>query len=78
MSSVCAPMDLIALVPANAQSVLDVGAGHGGAGRVLCERGFAGRIVAIEIHTDHVFGLMEPVSDLERIFYPSCPHHNFW
>lgn len=66
-------MDLIALVPANAQSVLDVGAGPGGAGRVLRERGFAGRIVAIEIHTDHVFCLMEPVSNLERIFLSFVP-----
>ena len=47
-SAVYAPMHLIGLVPANAQSILDVGAGPGGVGRVLREKGFAGRIVAIE------------------------------
>jgi 2-polyprenyl-3-methyl-5-hydroxy-6-metoxy-1,4-benzoquinol methylase len=47
-SPVYAPMNLIALIPAQAQSVLDVGAGPGGVGRVMRERGFSGRIVAIE------------------------------
>ena len=43
-----APTHLIGLIPEDAQSVLDVGAGPGGVGRVLRERGFTGRIVAIE------------------------------
>lgn len=43
-----APTILIGLIPAEAQSVLDVGAGPGGVGRVLREKGFTGRIVAIE------------------------------
>lgn len=47
-SPVYAPMALIGLIPEDAQSVLDVGAGPGGVGRVLRERGFAGHIVAIE------------------------------
>lgn len=47
-SPVYAPMALIGLIPAEAQSVLDVGAGPGGVGRELRERGFKGRIVAIE------------------------------
>lgn len=47
-SAVYAPMHLIGLVPAEAQSLLDVGAGPGGVGKVMRNRGFAGRIVAIE------------------------------
>jgi len=43
-----APIHLIDLVPAGAQSILDVGAGPGGVGNVMRNRGFAGRIVAIE------------------------------
>lgn len=69
-SPVYAPIDLIVLVPADAQSVLDVGAGPSGEGRVLREKGMRDVFVAIETHTDYAFGLMEPVSDLERIFLP--------
>ena len=47
-SPVYAPMHLIQMIPEHAKSVLDVGAGPGGVGRVLRERGFSGRIIAIE------------------------------
>ncbi|MCR4297872.1 MAG: class I SAM-dependent methyltransferase [Gallionella sp.] len=47
-SAVYAPLHLIDLVPATAQSILDVGAGPGGVGKVMRSRGFAGQIVAIE------------------------------
>lgn len=53
-STAYAPMDLIALIPENAQSILDVGAGPGGVGRVLRERGFAGHLVAIEPVTERI------------------------
>lgn len=43
-----APMHLIQMIPEQAQSVLDVGAGPGGVGRVLRERGFSGKIIGIE------------------------------
>jgi 2-polyprenyl-3-methyl-5-hydroxy-6-metoxy-1,4-benzoquinol methylase len=43
-----APMAVINAIPESAKSVLDVGAGPGGVGRVLREKGFSGRIVAIE------------------------------
>jgi len=43
-----APLELINLVPVEAQSILDVGAGPGGVGHAMRERGFAGRLVAIE------------------------------
>lgn len=49
-----APMHLIGLVPAEAQSLLDVGAGPGGVGKVMRNRGFAGRIVAIEPVADRI------------------------
>jgi 2-polyprenyl-3-methyl-5-hydroxy-6-metoxy-1,4-benzoquinol methylase len=45
---VYAPIAVINLIPENASSILDVGAGPGGVGRVLRQRGFEGRIVAIE------------------------------
>lgn len=53
-STAYAPMDLIALIPEGAQSILDVGAGPGGVGRVLRERGFAGHLVAIEPVTERI------------------------
>lgn len=53
-SAVYAPMHLIGLIPAEAQSLLDVGAGPGGVGKVMRNRGFAGRIVAIEPVADRI------------------------
>lgn len=53
-SAVYAPMHLIGLVPAEAQSLLDVGAGPGGVGKVMRNRGFTGRIVAIEPVADRI------------------------
>lgn len=53
-STAYAPMDLIALIPEGTQSILDVGAGPGGVGRVLRERGFAGHLVAIEPVTERI------------------------
>lgn len=49
-----APMHLIDFVPAVAQSILDVGAGPGGVGKVMRNKGFAGRIVAIEPVTGRI------------------------
>lgn len=53
-SAVYAPLHLIDLVPATAQSILDVGAGPGGVGKVMRSRGFAGKIVAIEPVADRI------------------------
>lgn len=67
-STVYAPMDLIAMIPANAQSVLDVGAGPGGVGRALRERGFAGSIVAIEPVTERIAPNAEWYSEVHACY----------
>lgn len=71
-STAYAPMDLIGLVPTHAQSILDVGAGPGGVGRVLRERGFAGDIVAIEPITERIAPNAECYSELH-----TCPVEDY-
>lgn len=67
-SPVYAPMAVISLIPAKAQSVLDVGAGPGGVGRVLRERGFLGRIVAIEPVAERIAPNAEFYSEIHTCY----------
>ncbi|MFA7240540.1 MAG: class I SAM-dependent methyltransferase [Sulfuricellaceae bacterium] len=67
-SAVYAPMHLIDHVPLNAQSILDVGAGPGGVGKVLRNRGFAGRIVAIEPVAERIAPNAENYNELHACY----------
>lgn len=67
-SAVYAPMHLIDHVPLNAQSILDVGAGPGGVGKVLRNRGFAGRIVAIEPVAERIAPNAESYNELHACY----------
>lgn len=67
-SAAYAPMHLIDSVPPGAQSILDVGAGPGGVGKVLRNRGFGGRIVAIEPVAERIAPNAENYSEIHTCY----------
>jgi len=49
---ICERNDLIPMIPDGLSSVLDVGCGNGGLGKVLKEKGLAKNVIGIEINAD--------------------------